>query len=87
MTQSGLDGSLDLRRDFNGFHALRQRPALASLRDDAVLALDLGDIRRGNLQALLLQHPRLDRPVVGGIPELDAGERLVVQVDIPHGFS
>ncbi len=44
VTQSGLNDRFYLRGDLRWLYALRQRPALASLGDDAMLPLDLGDI-------------------------------------------
>lgn len=42
--QGGLDRRLHRRWDLRRFHTLWQRSALASLGDDAMLPLDLGDV-------------------------------------------
>ena len=85
--QGGLNDGFDLRRDFNRFYALRQRPALASLRDDAMFPLDLGDIPGRNLQPIFLQYPRLDIPVGGTAVGRNVGRRLVVQEDVLPAFQ
>ena len=77
--QGGLDRRRHLWRDLRRFHALRQRSALASLGNDAMLPLDLGDIPGRNLQAVLLQYPRPDFPVGGGVVRRNVRRRLVVQ--------
>ncbi len=77
--QGGLDGCFHLWRDLRRLHALRQRPALAPLGNDAMLPLDLGDIPGRNLQAVLLQYPYPDFPVGGGVVRRNVRRRLVVQ--------
>ena len=75
--QGGLDRRFHLWQDLWRRYALRQRPALASLGND-----DLGDIPGRNLQAVLLQYPRPDFPVGGGVVRRNVRRRLVVQEDM-----
>lgn len=82
VTQGGLNHCFRFWRDLQRLRALRQRPALASLGNDAMLALDLRDIPGRNLQAALLQYPRPDFPVGGGVVRRNVGRRLVVQEDV-----
>ena len=86
--QRGFDGGFLLRWNLGGLHAGRQRPAMASPREDAVLAPDSGDLRRLGFQTVFLPHPCHNvrvcawLAVVAGPWPLDAGLRLVVQIEV-----
>ena len=85
--QGVLDGGFHLRGNTRRLLSLRQRPALASLRDDAMLALDLCDVPGRDFPDLLLQHTRPDLPVRGGVVGHNVGKRFVVQVDVLPAFQ